>query len=363
MSDHTDHMYILQSTDCSHVAAKTHHYSDGEYISTTPYSRAYKFACKRVGLGGLDDLYATLKKLQDLRRCFVVRGRLASGGTYKTGVNRRYKDHIDRQDPDFEMHPQGRRWLMLDIDDIPFPSWIIDDSDAPTPKELQKAAAWAQGLLDQPWRSASAVYQFSSSAFVGKDDTMKIHFWFWMDRPCYDPSVRSYFKDVRIVDEAVFNPVQPHYTARPAFEGADDPIHGSRMGIVRHDHDVCVAPDSIKSGDDYTDPRTTTARAGVEYVSMDDVPYRLQRYAEAALSHAVDDIHDAVQGGRNSTLFRCSASMGNLVGAGILEKDVAQSFLVSAGTDTGLDPAEAEKTVSSGLSTGMADPKDLKELQ
>src|SRR5262249_48768290 len=53
--------------------------------------------------------------------------------------------------------------------------------------------------------------------------------------------------------------------------------------------------------------------------------------------------------------------LGQLVGAGMLERDVVEYRLMVAGTGAGLDRGEAERTVKSGIDAGILQPRDVLE--
>ena len=57
-----------------------------------------------------------------------------------------------------------------------------------------------------------------------KKDKIRLHLWYWLNRPCSDAEMKGWLQDSP-VDLALFNPVQPHFTANPIFlEGAIDPF-------------------------------------------------------------------------------------------------------------------------------------------
>ena len=64
--------------------------------------------------------------------------------------------------------------------------------------------------------------------------------WYWLDRPYSNTELKRWGKQVnaragyKLIDPAVFNAVQPNYTARPLFIGRPDPLAGARRySIVR----------------------------------------------------------------------------------------------------------------------------------
>ena len=93
-------------------------------------------------------------------------------------------------------------------------------------------------------------------------------------------------------------------------------------------------------------------------------PHRdLSRYAAAALIDECRDVKDAAAGRRNEQLNRAAFKLGQLVGAGALERERVEGALFGAATASGLvrDDGESSvrRTIRSGLQAGVADPRDL----
>jgi bifunctional DNA primase/polymerase-like protein len=80
-------------------------------------------------------------------------------------------------------------------------------------------------------------------------------------------------------------------------------------------------------------------------------------YAAAALRNEVERVRGARVGTRNDTLNRAAFSLGRLVGAGVLDRELATGELMDAGRQAGLPPREIASTVLSGLSAGIARPR------
>lgn len=81
------------------------------------------------------------------------------------------------------------------------------------------------------------------------------------------------------------------------------------------------------------------------------------RYAAAALQGEVARVASAPAGQRNDTLFRSAAAIGELVAGGLLSPNEAVSALAAAAGTAGLGPAEAERTIRSGLRAGGQHPR------
>lgn len=80
-------------------------------------------------------------------------------------------------------------------------------------------------------------------------------------------------------------------------------------------------------------------------------------YAAAALRNETERVRTARVGTRNDTLNRAAFALGRLVGAGVLDRDLAVGELTDAARRAGLPPREIASTVSSGFGAGVARPR------
>ncbi len=80
-------------------------------------------------------------------------------------------------------------------------------------------------------------------------------------------------------------------------------------------------------------------------------------YGAAALRNEVERVLGARVGTRNDTLNRAAYALGRLIGAGILDRDLAASELFHAARRVGLSARESSSTLASGLGAGIARPR------
>ncbi len=183
-------------------AAKTYH-GDGR---VQPYSAGRYFRCEDLPCSSLDGLHSILVQLQDLPQAFIIRGAPVDGGALAIASIRRTKGNF-RDVP--------RHWVMLDIDGVPLPSGI----DALSSEALVHVVS----LLPPEFQGVSFIAQWSNSAGL-KPGVIKVHLWFWLETPLGSTDLRGWAKTLgALIDPAVFNTVQPHYTARPVFVDMEDP--------------------------------------------------------------------------------------------------------------------------------------------
>lgn len=80
-------------------------------------------------------------------------------------------------------------------------------------------------------------------------------------------------------------------------------------------------------------------------------------YGEAALGREVERLSMAANGDRNHQLFRSSAAMGELVGAGLIADWQAAQELLAVAVSIGLSEIESRATILSGLNKGARNPR------
>ncbi|MDB4031197.1 hypothetical protein N9482_06410 [Planktomarina temperata] len=108
---------------------------------------------------------------------------------------------------------------MIDIDSL---AWDSDVSDQ------QEMVSYAIQQLPVEFQTADCWYHFSSS--MGIKAGIRVHLWFWLDRPCSDDEMKAWLSGCP-VDLRLFNPIQIHLTANPQFsDGAVDP-YPNRSGL------------------------------------------------------------------------------------------------------------------------------------
>lgn len=106
---------------------------------------------------------------------------------------------------------------------------------------------------------------------------------------------------------------------------------------------------------DLLDPREPVTRPVAPVVTMPRSPGG--RYADKALLGEIERVLQATEGGRNHALNRAAYSLGQLVAGGHLSQEVVATALHQAGEAAGLDAGEVRRTVASGLTSGLRQPR------
>ena len=178
------------------------------------------------------------------------------------------------------------------------------------------------------------------------------------------------------------------YFAWPALEVGEK--LGNRAGLVTHvdvrgDGGYVIAPPSVlRNGNGYT-WRRRDGQAGLtepppELVDCilrrgafaeetprpsgqrTDAPERVRKYALSAMDAEVRRAANAANGERNETLNQAAFALGQLVGAGALSEAVVRAALEDVAS-AWPNLKKSRGTIASGLSAGMAKPRDLSEVE
>ena len=155
----------------------------------------------------LQSLSKILQRLENDPTQTIVRGSLIEGKT----------NPVPRNKETFTATP--RQWCMIDIDSL---AWDGDINDQ------QAMLSYAIEQLPIEFQSVDYWYHFSSS--MGIKPGIRVHLWFWLERPCSDDEMKAWLSGCP-VDLRLFNPIQIHLTANPRFiDGAVDP-YPNRSGL------------------------------------------------------------------------------------------------------------------------------------
>lgn len=238
-------MTVLLSADGTPVRKVFRLNKDGEVIADS-YPDVAMWKPRSVKATDYPTLLASLQKVAAQPRALVISGALRVPVEKDAAVLRRYRG----EDAPFE--EVARRWVALDVDDMQVPSGT-----------LEEMAERAMDRLPVPFCKSSAVIQWSSQqGLVGREgNLLRFRAWFLLDEAVPTRNWREYSRTLSDigVDPALYNPVQPHYTATPEFkDGIPDPIPAEkRFMLVERGGRVPVA----EFGDALRPPSVDTVAA------------------------------------------------------------------------------------------------------
>src|SRR5207249_4260294 len=83
------------------------------------------------------------------------------------------------------------------------------------------------------------------------------------------------------------------------------------------------------------------------------------KYAQVALESEAGKVAIATVRTRNIRLNESAFALGQLVGAGVLDRNEVVSALAHAANRAGLGQAETDRTITSGVEAGMKHPRKI----
>jgi hypothetical protein len=225
------------------VAAKVHGISADGSQHTDGFSAGKYFRTEEVTFDNLSALLGIIAETAADPKQFIIRGRLRNDAPVRGDglVRRIYRRQRDGEEPYFENI--DRAWVMIDFDKVDNPEGLEPTSVA--------AMNYLQTLLPPTFHGVECVYSLSASAGLTNGRMISGHLWFVLDRPVSHQELKAWLSGYP-VDQALFNPVQPHYIASPIFkDGRIDPID-ERNGILPGHCDVVLVPEIDTTRATYT---------------------------------------------------------------------------------------------------------------
>ena len=205
----------------------------------TSYDKAFQIQVEPREIASFDALVATLDEIKFDRHAMILRGPLTEAGRTALAENpnaiglRRKNKSKEWPNPWFQ---EGAvQWEMLDFDDLPTDG--IDYKHEPE----RFVRHVVKNHLPDCYHDVSCWWQLSASAGT-KEGVTGVHLVYWHHQPVSTDVLRGLTQaneDRDAVDPALYQAVQPHYTARPIFTNCPDPIP-RRDGVLRGKVDAVV---------------------------------------------------------------------------------------------------------------------------
>ena len=213
----------------------------------------YWFTIESKPVTNIHDLSELLLTLEGDPSRFIVRGTAADTVDTTQRVRRRLRRPTGavQEAPFIDI---ASDWVMLDVDKQALPQGLD------LLGEPEAAIEYLIGKLPTEFHNATVHYQLSGSAGVSTLERVSAHLFFWLNRPATSAQLKQWAKAVNhqrtLIDEAVFNPVQPHYTAAPSFAtGCSNPFAENRSGLIEKTNGTVTVDYSIIEGLRHAQPR------------------------------------------------------------------------------------------------------------
>lgn len=254
-----------------------------------------------------------------------------------------------------------RRWLLIDVDRNKnlYPDDMATDEEKAN--ALLLASDVCDWLISQGWPAPAMI-----------DSGNGAHLLFRIDLPANDLTrillsrvlkalAAKWNNDVAEIDVKVHNASRvsklPGTWVR---KGIDCLLRPWRMAkLVWHPDDIGIVTveqlERIAGEDDgpkpkIYDPWELTVTTGTD---------KKEAYIKSAVERELAGVVMAPSGTRNDRLNTAAFSLGQLVGAHLIDRRDAETQLAEVGRRAGLSDTEVAKTVASGLDSGAAKPREL----
>jgi hypothetical protein len=169
------------------------------------YDRVTFYNFYEVNIDSLDELYLLSKKMLDKPRCCFVRARLKD-----PNIRLHVRRNCKSEDATLVVEPFN--WFALDI-----------DCDIESVGDLDKDAE--NVLLALPSCFSNVEHFVVASASYGIKPGVRMRMFFWSRNAVSNEDLKRLLDGYeKIADPAIFNPVQPIYTAKPIFHDMVDPV-------------------------------------------------------------------------------------------------------------------------------------------
>ena len=193
-------------------------------LNSLPVKLSYLFDLEEYTVCSLRELSSLLTILENSPNKFVIRGSLIEGrpinNIRRTGKSNQYNHH------ESNFNPASRQWCLIDIDELGLPIRFTDIAN-----QQEEIIRYTVFKLPEEFQDVDCHYQFSSSMGITQDK-IKVHLCYWLDRKVSNAEMKVWLSKADTpIDLSLYQPVQPHFTARPIFiDGAIDPIP-NRSGL------------------------------------------------------------------------------------------------------------------------------------
>jgi hypothetical protein len=213
------------------LATKQHWRDENGVIYTSGYSSGLLWWFRESPpVTDFESMARAVEAQADVPDAFVIRGEPKAGISGSDILRRRVL-----HGPHATVDDVSRQWLHLDVDHV-------DDAEIDVVARPDDAVRYVLDRLSRfapELKGVSAFCQFSSSAGVYGTTQAKLHVWLWLDRPYSNAELKRWAKQVngranfKLIDDALFNALQPNYVARPVFAGGlADPFEGGRRFVI-----------------------------------------------------------------------------------------------------------------------------------
>lgn len=262
------------------------------------YDNVKYFSFYNYEITDLQDLFGLVKYLLHRPRCCILRG-IAKDDSIK--MQRRLYNGNDAT-----IIEQGSNWFALDIDGF-------DKSSGNLRKDTLKVLK-ACNLRDVE------CFSIPSSSYMIKDE-IRIRLFFWNDYKISCLGLKKHFQAMglsKIIDLALFHPIQPIYVARPNFVGLNDPCDSANALF-------CWITGKSQTTSIYSmnDLGGVAPGGGNRLEELKYTVAQAKRFKHKTLS----ELANVGSGQRHTALFRAAIFLAKLCAQNLLDEDETKEEL------------------------------------
>ena len=241
-----------------------------------------------ISLYSLNELYMLCKRMLDKPKCCFIRARIKD-------LNNRFNVRRTYKNEDATLVLESCNWIALDVD------W----KDSECTGNLVADANTV--LLALPSCFTGVECFVVASASYGIKPGIRMRMFFWSREPVSNSDLSRSLKGYeKIVDTALFNPIQPIYTAKPIFYGIEDPVK-QRIAMI--------TPPGIFAS-------CVDIRPWNEHYRGAPEKFYTKRKADIFIENSLLRIADLGYGDRHIGIRTEGYLLGKLVGQGHFEREV-----------------------------------------
>ncbi|HYH69401.1 MAG TPA: AAA family ATPase [Urbifossiella sp.] len=264
-----------------------------------------------------------------------------------------------------DAHVLARKWLLIDVDPTRFgPDGQPISSVCPA-TDAEREAAWQVVL-----RCKGGLEAFGLSHAVVGNSGNGWHLCYPIDLP-NDAAARDLCRTVLATLEARCGDAAAHVDTKTfnasriwKLYGTLPKKGGESEGRTHRFSHVALAPDTPVT-DEVRAANTAGLRRAVETWQRQELLRGRPsggdpaNYGKSALEREVGRVATAPAGQRNNTLNEAAFNLGQLVGGGVLNRDVVEGSLYAATASYDESPAKTKGTIHRGVEAGMKEPRGI----